>query len=215
MSDLVWYVAYGSNLLLERLACYMLGGKPPGATRSMAGARDPSPPLAEGAQFLPHRLYFARNSRTWQGGGVAFVDPEPDPAVQTLGRRYLITREQFEDLLRQENVEPELDLPATWTAAGRHRVCAGWYGEVLGLGEFDGHPLLTCTNPEGLAGSPVNQPSKPYLQCVIAGLRQTFALNQKGVRRYLEPVPGIEGRYPGPALNKAFAAAEPLISDEG
>jgi hypothetical protein len=214
MSELVWYVAYGSNLLLDRFACYILGGKPPGGTRRCAGARDPSPPLAEGAQFLPHRLYFAHEARGWQGGGVAFVDPSPDPTTQTLGRRYLITREQFVDLLRQENIDPELDLPLDLDPQGRTRVGDGRYGLVLGLGEFEGHPLLACTNSSSVAEAPINPPSKPYLQCVIAGLRETFALNKQGVRKYLEGVPGIAERYPAAALGKAFVASESLLAGD-
>jgi len=212
VSELVWYVAYGSNLLLDRFACYILGGKPPGGTRRCAGARDPSPPRAEGAQFLPHRLYFAHEARGWQGGGVAFIDHEPDPTAQTLGRRYLITREQFVDLLRQENVDPEVDLPAELETTGRMQVGEGRYGLVLGLGEFEGQPLLACTNPAPLAEAPINPPSKPYLQCLIAGLRETFALNKQGVRKYLEAAPGIAERYPSAALGKAYDASEALLA---
>lgn len=214
MSDLVWYVAYGSNLLLDRLACYLVGGKPPGAGRRMSGARDAAPPLAEAAQFVPHRLYFARESLVWQRGGVAFVDPDPEPEVRTLGRRYLITRDQFEDILRQENRDPGLELPAILTGEVRERVSDGWYGLVLGLGEMEGVPLVTCTNPEGVGESPIAPPSKAYLQCVIAGLREAFALNKQGVRRYLEDLPGIAGHYPGPAINKAFAATDALLTAE-
>ena len=213
MSDAVWYVAYGSNLLLERFACYILGGKAPGCTRRNRGARDHAPPQAEAAMFVDRPLYFARSASSWQRGGVAFVDPEPGPAAETLARPYLITREQFVDLLRQENDDPEADCdPAAVQAAGGIlRVSEGWYGSVLLLGEVDGAPLLTFTDGGGALNADIRAPSKPYLQCMIAGLRETFGLNKQGVRKYLEPLPGIHGTYPGPALNKAFAASDALL----
>jgi len=212
---LLWYVAYGSNLLLERFACYILGGKAPGATRRNHPARDPSPPRAEAATFLDRPLRFAGHSAAWQGGGVAFVDPRPDPRAQTLARRYLVTREQFEDVLRQENADPEAtcDLAALAAADGAMRVSDGAYGLLLGLGEVEGVPLVTCTHPDPETGQEPNGPSKPYLQCVIAGLRQTYHLNHQGVVRYLGEVPGIRGRYPGPALRKAFDAADVLVAE--
>ncbi|TBO55765.1 histone deacetylase, partial [Streptomyces kasugaensis] len=36
----VWYTSYGSNMYLERLACYLVGGRPPGAARGYPGCRD-------------------------------------------------------------------------------------------------------------------------------------------------------------------------------
>ncbi|MHC5067906.1 MAG: histone deacetylase [Planctomycetota bacterium] len=209
--DLIWYVAYGSNLLSARFDCYLIGGKAPGATRKDPGARDDSPPHDERAMFLPYPLSFAGRFASWQGGGAAVLDPQRDDSVQTLARGYLITRAQFEDVLRQENADPAIiatDLPLE---AGVSAVIGdGPYARVLCLGEQDGVPLYTCTAAADVEAA---APSKPYLQCLIAGLRETFALNKQGVRKYLEGLSGIKGRYPAPALNKAFDAADALIAE--
>jgi hypothetical protein len=75
----VWYVSYGSNMAVERLTCYLEGGRPPGGTRANPGARDPRPPRRMIPVDLPGSVYFAGDSRQW-GGGVAFYDHEtPGP----------------------------------------------------------------------------------------------------------------------------------------
>ena len=102
---LVWYASYGSNLSEERFACYIAGGRPRGASRTFAGARDASPPRDSVALELPHQLYFSGESRIW-GGSPAFVDREPSDGVVALARGYLIGWDQFEDVIAQENGRP-------------------------------------------------------------------------------------------------------------
>ncbi|MDA3960138.1 MAG: hypothetical protein PF961_05075 [Planctomycetota bacterium] len=214
--DLVWYAAYGSNLLEARFACYILGGKPPGGSRKQPGARDQSPPLDERAGFCHLPVYFAQRSAQWQGAGVAFLDHEGDASETTLTRRWLITREQFEDVLRQENGDEE----AVFDAATLDTVCSegmadcspGWYGRVVCLGEDAGVPVITCTAPRPLAEQSPERPGKLYLQCLIAGIRETFALTKPAVRKYLKDLPGIAG-LPAAALDKAFDASDALLSE--
>jgi len=40
----VWYASFGSNILWERFACYLEGGRVAGMIKDMPGSRDPSPP---------------------------------------------------------------------------------------------------------------------------------------------------------------------------
>ena len=71
----VWYACFGSNILLERFDCYLKGGRIAGMAADMPGASDPSPPERWATwESVPHRLFFAHSSPTWNGGGVAFVD---------------------------------------------------------------------------------------------------------------------------------------------
>ncbi len=142
---LVWYAAYGSNLWWPRFRTYLEGGPVPyrPVPRDQAGARDPSPPAADRAWWLPHDLFFAGASPGWGGGAVAFLDPSPttgsipkpepgadaDPGAPvttggdvdevpdsgTLARIWLITAEQFEDVFRQEN---GLRVPGSTLAPG-------------------------------------------------------------------------------------------------
>lgn len=112
----VWYASFGSNILSERFACYLRGGRIEGMIKDMPGSRDATLPT-EWMRWdnLPHRLFFAHSSPTWDGGGVAFVDlgenfSDDDnaktPVQNQLGtsyRVYRVTLEQFNDVLAQEN----------------------------------------------------------------------------------------------------------------
>lgn len=54
-------------------------------------------------------MYFAKSSGNWENGGVAFIKTNLDEKKQTLGRMYLITKEQFIDVVKQEtNFKGEL-----------------------------------------------------------------------------------------------------------
>ena len=72
--DLVWYVAYGSNMNAARFACYISGGRPRGGSRTYLGCRDQSPPRRDVGIHLGGGITFAGSSTVW-GGGIAFYDP--------------------------------------------------------------------------------------------------------------------------------------------
>ena len=103
MKDLVWYASYGSNLSYSRFLCYINGGTPGGSSKRCEGCSDKTPPQDRRPITIPHELYFARESSSWGGKGVAFVKSQRDDNVKTFGRMYLITREQFTQIVRQEN----------------------------------------------------------------------------------------------------------------
>jgi hypothetical protein len=166
----VWYAAYGSNLSAERFACYVSGGVAPGSTGRNPGCRDTTPPRDDRPVELPYRLYFAGDSRTW-GGGVAFVDGNvPD---RTLGRAWLLSEEQFDDVVAQENgLRP---------GSG---ITSGWYRSVLPCGTIDGLPVLTITSA---ARRPANPPSDAYLAHLAVGLQQAHDLGPAAIAEYLAP----------------------------
>ena len=98
-------------------------------------------------------LHFANSSGSWGGSGVAFIDPQRDPYESTRGRMYLIAKDQFEQVHRQEG-------------AGRN-----WYGELLELGESDGFKIRTFTN---VGIRPANVPSEQYLRAMADGIKVPF-----------------------------------------
>ena len=103
----VWYASYGSYMSAERLACYLAGGCPPGATRTYPGARDRTLPTDVRPLELAGCVYFAWHSATW-GGGIAFYDP--DGPGSSVGRAYRLTLGQLSDVLEQEmHREPGVD----------------------------------------------------------------------------------------------------------
>lgn len=181
--DTVWYAAYGSNLDAERFRCYLLGGRPTGAARTYPGAREPAEPLASRPFRMGGRVVFAWESPTW-GGGVAFHEPDADG--ETLARAYLVTVEQFADVLEQEmGRDPGVDHDLQEVlAGGRQAVGPGHYETVHLAGELDGRPVLTFSTPD-VEPLGLRAPAPAYLATIARGLRQAHDLPDDELADYL------------------------------
>lgn len=184
----VWYVSYGSNMWLTRLASYLKGGVPPGGDRPHPGARDPTLPIRSVAVDLPGTLYFAGTSPQW-GGGVAFYDHRR-PGF-TAARGHLVTAQQFADIAAQEMHRDPIDddpLAAIVSAAlpdGRHTVGPGRYETLIDVGTLEGLPLLTFTAPDGVGDSAHTIPSSTYLRTLTEGLRESRDWTDEQIAQYL------------------------------
>lgn len=193
MTELIWYAAYGTNLDRNRLGCYLEGGTPPGGSRATPGARDPRPPRADRAVHLPGSVYFAWDSLTW-GGGVAFLDPSADAASP--GRAYLLTHEQFSDVVAQEmHRTPGVDLDLA--VLGGHRSWAfgdGRYETLHVVDEIDGAPVVTFTAPE-TAPLDYRAPSAAYLSVMGRGLMAGHDWQPSRVATYLLGCRGIGSQW--------------------
>ena len=169
MTDYVWYVSYGSNMLKERFMHYIEGGRFEGGGAWHEPCADTTPPLAVRAYDIPFDMYFGNSSGSWGGKGVSFLDiTQPG---QAKGVAYQITREQFEHVACQENggCEP----------AYSH----GWYDTVVSLGELDGYEVVTITNSEV---RDYNEPSEAYLQTLHRGLRENYPeMSDAEIEEYL------------------------------
>ncbi len=201
---LVWYAAYGSNMCAERLRCYLAGGRPPGGSRTYAGARDPRMPARSRPVELPGALYFATHSPVWHGGR-AFYDP--DAPGTAWARAHLLTAAQLSDIAAQEMYGPpgrDLDL-APVLATGRHALGPGRYETLVSPGALEGHPLLTFTAPWHLDDVPPVPPSVPYLRVIAAGLRET-GRDPAAIARYLATRPGAAGHWTPAEVARALAA---------
>ncbi|MFC5748019.1 histone deacetylase [Actinomadura rugatobispora] len=185
----VWYVAYGSNLYQERFSCYLAGGRPAGGARTYTGCRDTRPARASRAVELPGGIYFALTSLTW-GGGMAFYDRGlPGRAA---ARAYLLTRQQFCDVVAQEmrrEVGEDPDLSEV-LRTGRQTLGPGRYETLIRVGERDGHPMLTFTSPDGAARAELNAPTAPYLTMLGNGLREAHGWTAGRAAAYLCARPG-------------------------
>src|SRR5699024_1697256 len=114
---------------------------------------------------------------TWNRGGVGFIDPQRDNSQKTMGKRYLITQEQFIDLVKQESglkSAPELDLERLEEEGTLVFDKTIWYGRLLYLGRDAGWPIVTFTNAKRL--ETVNPPDKTYLATIISGLQSCYQL---------------------------------------
>jgi hypothetical protein len=186
----IWYASYGSNMSADRLACYLTGGRPPGATRTYPGARDPNLPTDVRPLELAGCVYFAWHSPTWDGG-IAFYDPEgPGSSV---GRAYRLRLGQLSDLLEQEmHREPGIDHDLTeLLAEGVAVVGDGRYESMHVVGELDAEPVVTFTSPERIHAVDHNEPSAAYLATMARGLVDGHGWDAERVARYLLDRPGI------------------------
>ena len=205
MMERVWYVAYGSNLSLERFRCYLAGGTPVGGLRRYAGCRDRSDPAAVTSLHAPGGLVFAGRSTVW-GGGMAFYDARA--AGQVACRGYLVTVEQFADVVAQEmrrgsgspfsHVLAEAlteALAEEPTEAGpAHALGPGRYETLTRLGTLDDVPAFTITG--GSVGTlEPEAPSASYLRCIAVGLREAHGWDVERIAGYLATCPGVDGAY--------------------
>jgi len=185
VDPLVWYAAFGSNMSSARLACYLAGGVPHGASRVYEGCRDPTPPREHRSITIAGRLRFAGESSVW-GGGMAFYTPGDEGVVHV--RAYLLSLEQLADLVAQETRHPVgKTLVLAEHGPTRHGL-SRIYDVVLDLGELDGHRLLTLSSS---LDHPVNPPSEAYLRTMMDGLAEGFALNVEEQIAYLAGLTGM------------------------
>jgi cation transport regulator ChaC len=183
--ELVWYAAYGSNLSRARFECYLRGGTPDGATHRFPGCRDPSDPRDDRPYELGAELVFGGTSQTW-GGGVAFVVPSDSATAKA--RLYLVTLEQFADVVAQEN----------WLECGvialeppyAAEIADCLYGVVVPVGSLEGNPILTVTQVTHTQASP---PTIAYLRHIAVGLREAHAMSSGEIVDYLASKRGIDG----------------------
>ncbi len=169
----VWYVAYGSNLSSMRLQRYL------------DRCDDPSRPMAARPGTLPHRLFFAHESKTWTGG-TAFVDPMTDPLAGTLTVAWLVTADQFLHVLARENAQPSVDatLPDLPAVGRSIPVVEGRYGLVLGVESPDDRPAFTFTTGESPRPVP-RPPASAYVETIVAGLMDHHGHSDRSARAYL------------------------------
>lgn len=192
---LVWYAAYGSNMNRARFLCYVRGGVPAGGDQATPGCRDTTPPRLDRPTELPGQVYFATESKVWPGGGRAFLDPTLPG--RTPARAYLITAEQFLDIVDQEMYGvpgKPLDL-ADVVAAGRLEHGPGRYETLIHAGDLDGHPVITFTAPWTAARVPPNPPAPAYLVAISRGLREVLGWSTDEIVAYLSGLESVACRW--------------------
>ena len=175
MSDtpLVWYVAYGSNLLTDRMLAYLVGcgdDRPWGPHR---GARDPAPPLDDRRVVVPQTVHFGGHSTRWDGGCCICPAEAPHPdAMPVVGRAWLMTYGQIQDVIAQENGMPTdaASLPDAPPGPGEAVVVVdGVIDLLIGMDPIDGRPAVTFGST---APPPPGPPSLSYRQVLVEGMAE-------------------------------------------
>jgi hypothetical protein len=190
----IWYVAYGSNLSRERFCCYLRGGRPVGSDRDYPGCRDNSDPMDSFGLLIAGGVYFSGRSSGWRAG-MAFMDPETSGEVAA--RAYLITAEQFVDVLAQETRRsPGMALDLVPALLGeRYSQGVGGYPILVRVGDRGGVPLMTFTR-DWHTGATLVAPSDGYLAAMATGLREAHGWSPRQIERYLSALPGCAGNQP-------------------
>lgn len=193
---LVWYASYGSNCFRERFHCYIRGGRYKDNITEHTGCRDNTLPFEEKNIIINHKLYFAKKSKSWDSGGVCFIGLDKDEKERTFGKMYLITQEQFADVVKQETrsaEDIEIDFDSAIKAGQTEVVNNSWYGNVLHLGTEKGCPIFTFTNSANLTD--FNRPSESYLETIVKGVIVNYNLSPDQIQLYLLSRPGVINNY--------------------
>ena len=153
--------------------------------------------------LLPGGLRFVGVSSVW-GGGLAVYDGEA--AGEVAARAYLISAEQFVDVLAQETRrEPGLELDLSPVReTGWHSFGPGHYQTLANVGVRDKLPMLTFTSAR-LTDVVDNAPSAGYLRTMAVGLAEAHGWSPRRIAGYL-------GRFPGAAEAWTEDAIESLAA---
>lgn len=193
---MIWYTCYGSNLELKRFLYYIKGGKLTENNREYDGCKNKDFTGVHKKMIINYTLYFSKKSGSWRGG-VAFIDTIPTK-IKTFARMYLVTDEQFIDILKQENSKPLSTKVSFDINKAKSKVVynppglSGWYDKVIYLGENEGHSIFTFTTGNK---TDYMAPSEDYLKVIARGLRDTHNLTLQEIVNYLIDKPGISGNY--------------------
>lgn len=191
---MIWYASYGSNICRERFLCYIRGGKPKGSNKNYTGCSDKTLPVTDEEIMIKSGLYFARSSKTWSGGGVGFLKNHFSGDSQSLGRMYLITRDQFIDVVKQETNRSYLSIDFNLAVENGDYVFIekSWYGRIVYLGVQNGYPIFTFTSE---ADQDANPPHGAYLKMIIEGIREVYNISSEDIADYFLGCDGISGLY--------------------
>ena len=184
--ELVWYAAFGTNLSQARMACYLEGAQPPGASRADEGCRDPTPPREVRTLTIPGSVRVGGRSGKW-GGGMAFYVPEGEGEVHV--RAYLLRWEQLCDLVAQETRQPVGRSFALAASGPTRHGMSEVYDVVLDLGTLEGRRLVTLSSSRT---HPSNPPTAAYVRTMLEGLADGFGLTEEASIEYLAGLDGME-----------------------
>jgi len=167
--------------------CYIKGGRPEGSKTTYEGCTNKEPPKGDKRITIPYGLYFTENSDSWEEKGVAFIKSTKDPDARSLGRMYLITREQFTQIVRQENnvgSSTRIDFEST-IKNGESLIPPIWYGRIIYLGDEEGYPIFTFTARWKYEEKIPNPPGEKYRRTIEKGLKEAYGMSDDEISAYL------------------------------
>jgi hypothetical protein len=121
-------------------------------------------------------------------GGPAYLDLETPG--RTIARGWLVTPQQFDDVLAQENhLEPgSVTIDRALLSQGGVVFPSSRYGRLVPLGHLEGRPAVTFTY---VARPPVRAPDPAYVAMLHSGLRE-LGYSSEQAAAYLASATAIE-----------------------
>ena len=149
-------------------------------------------PLKTKKIIINHELYFSKESKTWNKGGVAFLINKANPKKPTFGKMYLITKKQFKEVVKQENNGVSAGFKFKKVIANGSKIILkySWYGRIINLGNHKGFPIFTFTNSNNLVNT--NKPSKAYLKTILKGIQSTHKVDHQVLSTYTKRLNGTK-----------------------
>ena len=162
--DYVWYACYGSNINYERFM-YYINGDINGKYSTTNGCNDKSEPIEQRKYIFKCPIYFAGNSKRWDGGGFAFLDYEHNG--KSYGKIYKLKMSQFRGVLEQEQ---------------RCKL----YDAILLVDYVENLPVFTFTAKHKLYNL-LQKPSVKYTEVIEKGLLSLYnKLDSNQIKDYLK-----------------------------
>ena len=155
------------------------------------GCKDKSKPNEDKTFIIKHQLFFSGKHPKWAGSGVAFINPQENTNEKTYGRMYLITFDQFLDVVRQEN-GLSMDTPITLSLDRLKNTKSinlfpdNLYGLLLCLGYEKGYPILSFTCHDINKMKPFTSAFGGYFDVIAQGLKESWHLTDNDIQKYME-----------------------------
>ncbi|MEM9000398.1 MAG: hypothetical protein AAGB24_09040 [Bacteroidota bacterium] len=210
MEQKIWYCSYGSNLSFERFKLYLFGGVSPIVDKIYSGCTQKAKPEKDEFFEIPFELYFSKKVSFWDNGGVAFIKDIANEKITTRSRIYLISKQQFEEVVEQENnhfansrnfsLNLEELKKNGYILLGNEKENQ-YYGKVILAGFKDGFPIITFTAKWSSTDIVYNRPSERYLKTIITGLSESQTITKEEIFSYLSSIKGIKEFYSENSLN--------------
>ena len=185
--------------------CYIEGGKPKNSSKTEKGCVDKTPPKKDRPHKINHALYFARHSKKWNNGGSCILSVKFDKNKITYGRKFLITIEQFLDIVSQNNGVENIKIDFEEVInKGSKSINKSLSGNILYLGNEDDYPIFTFTSH--FDETEFVKPDILYLSTIGAGVKDTFKMTTEQVTDYFMGLDGIKENYSKDDLLKQLNA---------
>lgn len=196
--EYVWYLSYGSNINYKRFMCYILGKKFLPTSRKPARCSDATPPKDIKYHIFNNPLLFVEKAKQWDDMGVAIINTETNENITTYGKMYLITKEQFRHVTKEENGGIIDNENFSFTKEGltpqiikKNKRC----GLLLNVGKHEGFPIYTFTSSKNISKMDINRPSKKYIKAISQGIKEGYKLSNEQIVDYFLQFKGVKNLY--------------------